>query len=149
MNKKNYTPKLIKFKKYKDKSGYLIPFEYIKKNLSKGNLLPFKIKRGFFSSGIKNYFRGNHAHKKCTQLLVCLSGRILIETIYGHSSKKFTIDSKSNKALLIPPMVWNKIFFKIPNSLMAVFCNYKYDFQKEYINNFSQFQKLSILKKNK
>jgi len=143
MNKKLCIPKLLKFKKYFDKRGQLIPFESKKQKISAGNSISFKIKRIFFSFGNKDYFRGNHAHKKCTQLLICLRGSISIETIYYSNKKKFfTISENINKALLIPPMVWNRIYFKTTNSLLAVLCDYKYDSKKEYIHNINTFKKL-------
>jgi dTDP-4-dehydrorhamnose 3,5-epimerase-like enzyme len=142
MIKKN-KPILLKFKKYFDKRGSLIPFESKKQKITIGNSLSFRIKRIFFSFGNKNYFRGNHAHKKCSQLLICLSGSINIETIYDSNKKKiFKISKNVNRALLIPPMVWNRIYFKTTNSLLAVLCDYKYDSKKEYIHNIDTFKKL-------
>jgi len=147
MIKKN-KPILLKFKKYFDKRGSLIPFESKKQKITIGNSLSFRIKRIFFSFGNKNYFRGNHAHKKCSQLLICLSGSINIETIYDSNKKKiFKISKNVNQALLIPPMVWNRIYFKTSNSLLAVLCDYKYDSKKEYIHNIDEFKKL-MNKKN-
>ncbi len=40
-------------------------------------------------------------------------------------------------------MTWNKLFFKDNNSLLAVICDYKYDYKKEYINDYKKFIKLS------
>ena len=55
----------IKFKGYKKKSGTLVPFS-LKKNF------PIKVKRIFLINGKKNFIRGDHAHKKCSQfLLIC------------------------------------------------------------------------------
>ena len=60
--------KVSKYSLYKDKTGGLAPF-YIK-----GNLKNFKIKRFFFIYGNKKYPRANHAHKKCSQILIPVSG---------------------------------------------------------------------------
>ena len=136
MKKKLYTPRLIKYKKYLDKRGHLVPFEIKKNKIKINNLFSFPIKRIFFSLGKKNYFRGDHAHKKCSQLLICLNGSVNIETI--HHSKK------NNLALLIPPMVWNRLYFKSNNSLLTVLCDYKYDNKNEYINDYNEFKRLSI-----
>ena len=64
----------IKIKNFKKKSGSLIPFS-IKKSL------PFKIKRIFIIKGKKNFIRGDHAHKKCSQFLYPLVGKIKIYCI--------------------------------------------------------------------
>ena len=55
MNKKknNFIPKIIKFKKYYNKTGTLVPFENSNKNLKIGNNCPIKIRRIFFSTAKK------------------------------------------------------------------------------------------------
>jgi len=142
MSKKLHIPKIINFKKYKDKRGYLVPFETSKKKFRK-NTLPFVIKRVFFSIGKKNYSRGDHSHKKCNQLLVCLNGKINIQTIDLKGNKRIFYLSKSkNKALFLPPFVWNRIYFKNNESILGVICDYKYDNKNEYINKFKDFKKL-------
>ena len=52
--------KIIKFKSYKKSSGTLVPFSMLKD-------MPFKVKRIFLIYGNKNFTRGNHAHKKCSE----------------------------------------------------------------------------------
>jgi len=143
-NKKHFLPELIKFKKYSEKGGYLVPFENVKKKVKLGNNCPIKIKRIFFSSGKKNTFRGDHAHKLCSQLLLCVNGSIKIETIFHVKKKKtFYISRNKNYALLLPPLVWSRIYFKNKKSLLVVICNYKYDNRNEYINSFNKFISIS------
>ena len=60
------------FKQYKKKSGTLIPFS-LKKDI------PFQTKRVFIIYGNKNFIRGNHAHHKCSQYLVPISGKMEVE----------------------------------------------------------------------
>ena len=38
----------------------------------------FKIKRVFFVNAKKNSIRGKHAHKKISQIMICLSGKVEI-----------------------------------------------------------------------
>ena len=143
-NKKKFLPKLVRFKKYSEKGGYLVPFENVKKRLNLGNNCPIKIKRIFFSSGKKDSFRGDHAHKLCSQLLLCVSGsipRILRLDII--TIKTYYISRNKNYALLLPPLVWSRIYFKSKKSLLVVICDYKYDNKNEYINNFGQFINIS------
>ena len=60
----NKNPKLIKYKNFKDSRGLLVPFEIKNKMIKINNSFYFKMKRIFFSAGKKNYYRGDHAHKK-------------------------------------------------------------------------------------
>mgnify|MGYP006104169769 CR=1 FL=1 len=136
-------PRLIKFNNYNDKRGLLIPFDIKGTKIKINNSFFFKMKRIFFVIGKKNYFRGDHAHKKCSQILLCLNGSIKIETRYKNFIKKFVISKKKNEALFIPPMTWNKLFFKDNNSTLAVICDYKYDYKNEYIDNYIEFTKLN------
>lgn len=136
-------PRYISYKKFLDKKGYLIPFESLGERIIRGNKLPFKIKRIFFSSGKKKYFRGDHAHKKCSQFLICLHGIIKVDTIFKRKKKSFILSMRKKKALILPPMVWNRIFFMKNNSLLGVMCDFKYDNKNEYINSFEKFKKLS------
>ena len=64
--------KYYTFNKFKKKSGTLIPI-----SLSKD--IPFKTKRVFMIYGNKNFVRGNHAHKKCSQFLMPIFGKIKID----------------------------------------------------------------------
>ena len=77
----NKNPKLIKYKNFKDNRGLLVPFEIKNRMIKINNSFYFKMKRIFFSVGKKNYYRGDHAHKKCSQILLCLNGSIVVETI--------------------------------------------------------------------
>ncbi len=75
----------------------LIVFE---KNLS----LPFKSKRFFIVTNIKGV-RGEHAHYKCKQFMICLNGKIQIEYSDTFKKKKIILNEFS-KGIYIPPMIW-------------------------------------------
>ena len=77
--------KKFTFKKYKKKSGILIPFSLLKD-------IPFKTKRIFIIYGNKNFIRGNHAHHKCSQFLVPIYGSMALEL----EDKKNKIKKKVN-----------------------------------------------------
>ena len=53
--------------------------------ISRGDFLKsfpnFKIKRLFILSGNKDFIRGKHAHKKCTQIFVPISGSVKVEVL--------------------------------------------------------------------
>jgi len=126
--------KITKFKSYKKKSGTLVPFSIIKD-------MPFKVKRIFLIYGNKNFIRGNHAHKKCSQLLVPVSGKI--EVIFENKKKKITkiLDHKFKKGHLVKPKTWCKLKFLTNNSILMVFCDQEYQF-KDYIEKYKDFLKI-------
>jgi len=131
--KKNY------FKKFKKKSGTLVPFS-LKKDI------PFKTKRIFIIYGNKNFIRGNHAHKKCSQFLVPIYGSMNVE----YENKSYKIKKNFNylkkQGLLLKPKTWCKIKFNTDNSILMVFCDREYEYD-DYIGKYNDF--LKIIKKKK
>lgn len=132
---KNLKPNYIHYKSFKEKSGSLIPF-YVDKSFPKS----FKLKRFFFVYGKKKYLRADHAHKKCSQIIIPLKGTTKITTYYKKRKKLFFLKTSKNKALFIPIHTWLNIKFYKNNDSILTLCNYLYD-KKEYILNFSEFKK--------
>tara|TARA_Y100000591_G_C21571108_1_gene563482 strand:+ start:295 stop:690 length:396 start_codon:yes stop_codon:yes gene_type:complete len=122
------------YKIYKRISGYLVPLS-LKKNI------PFKTKRIFIINGKKNYYRGDHAHHKCSQFLISISGSVTVEyeTTNKKNKKKLSLNNKVG--LLIKPKTWLKIKFNNNNSMLMVFCDREYEF-KDYIENYKDFKKI-------
>ena len=126
--------KKIKIKNFKKKSGSLIPFS-IKKSL------PFKIKRIFIIKGKKNFIRGDHAHKKCSQFLYPLVGKIKIYCITKKISKNIILDENKMEGYLLHPKTWCKIKFLSNSAILLVACDREYEFN-DYIENYSDFLKI-------
>ena len=126
--------KKFSFKKYRKNSGTLIPFSLKKE-------IPFKTKRIFLIYGKKNFIRGNHAHKKCSQFLVPIFGKMEVEYQGKNFKIKKIIDYKKNLGLLLEPKTWCKIKFITNNSVLMVFCDREYEFS-DYIENYKDFLKL-------
>ena len=129
--------KKIKFKSFKKKSGSLIDF-------SLEDNFPIKVKRIFIINGKKNFVRGDHAHKKCSQFLFPILGKIKIECTSEKYKKKIILNYKKNAGYLAKPRTWLKIKFLTKNAILMVACDKEYDF-KDYIEKFSDF--LKIIKK--
>jgi hypothetical protein len=127
--------KFIKYKKFSDKTGSLIPFYphifFPKK---------FKIKRFFFLYGKKNYYRADHAHKKCEQIIIPIHGNFKITAFFKKNKKIFNLYSQKTRGIYIKNKTWIKINFKKDNDCIMVICNYKYD-KSEYILSFKDFKK--------
>ena len=130
--------KIIKFKKFIDKNGTLIPI-YLK------NFHNFKIKRFFILLGKKGFIRGNHAHKKCSQIFIPISGSVKIEVL-SKTKKIYNLSKNMDKILIVPPMSWCKLKFLKNNSSLLVLCDVEYS-EKEYIRDFNVFLKKTNIKK--
>jgi len=110
--------------------------------------IPFKIRRIFFVTAKKNDIRGKHAHKKCSQFLICLNGEVQIDCTDGNKTKSFFLKQK-NVGLLIPPGIWASQKYLFNNSVLAVICDQAYD-SKDYIRNYDDYKVYSnrfIIKK--
>ena len=75
--------KYYTFKKFTKKSGHLVPISFKED-------VPFKPKRIFLIYGKKNFLRGDHAHKKCSQFFYPISGsmELMIKTDKINKTKK-------------------------------------------------------------
>jgi len=129
--------KIKKLNIYSDKTGDLVPIS-LKDNI------PFKTKRIFIIHGKKNHIRADHAHYKCSQFLITLSGTITVNYENKKSKLKKILSVKKNNCLMLKPMTWCKIKFNSSNSKLMVFCDKEYD-PSDYIRNYKKF--LTMIKK--
>ena len=116
--------KKFTFKKYKKKSGTLVPFSLTKN-------IPFKTKRIFIIYGNKKFTRGNHAHYKCSQFLIPVYGSMDVEYENKNEKVKKKINYLNKQGLLLKPKTWCKIKFKTNHSILMVFCDKEYRFDDE------------------
>lgn len=126
--------KIYKVKKIVERNGKIFIFEKSKK-------IKFKIKRVFLVKSNKSKIRGKHAHKKCIQLLNCISGSIEIncETIQG-KTYNFLLD-KPDKYLILPKLTWCIQKYKLNNSVLMVICSEKFS-ESDYIRSYKKFKSL-------
>ena len=122
------------FKIYKKKSGNLIPFSF-------KHDVPFKPKRIFLVYGNRNYVRAKHAHYKCSQYLIALSGKVEISYQTKKIKSKLIINSKIKKGFLSKPYTWLEIKFLTNNCILMVFCDMEYKYS-DYIVNYKKYLNL-------
>lgn len=89
-----------------------------------------KTKRVFFINAKTKDIRGNHGHKKCTQVFVSINCKIQIEVFNGKKTKKFIMRPLID-ILKVEPNNWVKIHFK-KKQLLMVLCD-EYFTNKDYI----------------
>jgi len=125
--------KLLTFPSFVDQNGILTVLDNIE-------LVPFKICRIFTVSAEKDSIRGRHAHKECTQLLICVSGSIEVLCDDGFNKSKYILDS-ANLGLIIPPGVWAQEIYLEDNTVLMALCDLPYD-ADDYISDTEQLIKL-------
>lgn len=123
---------ILKFKPFVDDRGALTPFEL--------DFLSFVPKRIFFVDNVpENSVRGNHAHHKTKQFLICLEGQIEVILHDGIEQSSFTLNK--NEGILIPELIWDAQRFITSNSTLLVLCSTNYD-SDDYISDFETFKKI-------
>tara|TARA_B100001123_G_C14950369_1_gene883429 strand:- start:376 stop:780 length:405 start_codon:yes stop_codon:yes gene_type:complete len=125
--------KNIKIKSFSKSTGKLIPITFNKK-------FPIKVKRIFFLYGKKNKIRGQHAHKKCSQLFIPIQGKMILKILTPQSKKTIQLNTSSKNAVLVPPKYWCDVKFINKNSILMVACD-KYYQINDYLKNFTEYKK--------
>lgn len=123
---------LIKFDEHADQNGVLHVYEC-------GNGVPFIVKRIFTVKAKSGDFRGDHAHKQCNQLLICLSGRIKVNCDDGESIKEYLLDN-AGYGLLVASGTWAKQSYLDDDSIILVLCDRVYE-KDDYIHDYEQYKR--------
>jgi len=101
--------------------------------------VPFPIARVFTLSGVAaGGVRGNHAHRRCSQLVACLAGRTVVAVTDGKESQEIVLASATD-GLLVPPGLWLAMTMDGPATVVAVFCDQPYD-DADYLRDWDEFR---------
>ena len=124
-------PFLIDFQLHGNDTGVLCVYET-------GKSVPFQISRVFTVSAKKDEVRGNHAHKQCSQLLVCVSGEIEVTCDNGTDESIYQLNNMG-QGLLIPPGIWAVEKYIREDSVLIVLCDRGYE-EEDYIRDYDEFK---------
>jgi UDP-2-acetamido-3-amino-2,3-dideoxy-glucuronate N-acetyltransferase len=106
-----------------------------------GAQLPFAPKRIFFVHDVPTAeVRGEHAHRRLEQVLICVSGTVSVVVDDGSARAEFTLDSV-DRALHIPPRVWAIQYAYTNDAVLLVLASEEYD-SDEYIRDYGEFQEI-------
>jgi UDP-2-acetamido-3-amino-2,3-dideoxy-glucuronate N-acetyltransferase len=83
--------------------------------------------------------RGNHAHRRVTQALVCLAGSVTVAVDDGRQRDEIMLNSPA-RALVIAPRVWATQTFEA-GAMLLVLCSEVYD-ADEYIRDYEEFSRI-------
>lgn len=100
--------------------------------------LPFRPQRFFLIQNVPSTAqRGAHAHKRCHQVLICVSGAVSALINDGDVSKVIRLDDPS-MGLYMPPMIWGTQFDYSPDARLVVLASDRYD-KNDYISSHEEF----------
>jgi dTDP-4-dehydrorhamnose 3,5-epimerase-like enzyme len=104
--------------------------------------VPFPVRRSFFVFDVPSReTRGEHAHRRCHQFLVCLRGSVAVVADDGRTRAEFVLDSPA-VGLHLPPLVWGIQYKYSPDAMLAVFASEHYD-PADYIRDYDEFRRLA------
>lgn len=100
--------------------------------------VPFRIERMFALAAPAGATRGRHAHRLCSQFMICVSGAVGVVCDDGSVETNFILDRR-DQALLVPPGIWNTIEFPQNESVLIVLCDRVYE-AHDYIRDYAEFR---------
>ena len=127
-------PKLINFPKIGNSvEGYI--------SVAENNDLLFEVKRIYWTYFTpENVKRGGHAHHRLEQILVAVSGKIIVSTqMPGEEGQLFILES-GDKGIFLPKYCWHTMQYS-HNAVQMCIANTAYE-ESDYIRNYSEFQNL-------
>jgi len=81
--------------------------------------------------------RGEHAHRTCEQVLVCLHGQVTCLVDDGNQRAIIRLDSPS-QGLYMPAMLWGAQYQYTANAVLAVFASQPYN-NDDYIRDYENY----------
>ena len=125
--------KLIELPYHKENNGDLVVVE--------GEIIPFSIKRVFNVRQQKGDIRGRHAHRHCSQLLICTNGAVEVKCDDSRTTEIYVLD-KPNFGLFIPPGIWADQKYIENNTILTVLCDRPFE-EADYVRNYDDFKLFS------
>jgi dTDP-4-dehydrorhamnose 3,5-epimerase-like enzyme len=122
--------KLIELPYHKENNGDLVVVE--------GEIIPFSIKRVFNVRQQKGDIRGRHAHRHCSQLLICTNGAVEVKCDDSRTTEIYVLD-KPNFGLFIPPGIWADQKYIENNTILTVLCDRPFE-EADYIRNYDDYK---------
>lgn len=122
--------KLFNLQRHEEDNGYLCVFQ-------RGINVDFDIRRVFAVSASQGDVRGDHAHRQCSQLLMCVSGKILVSCDDGSKKAQYLLNGM-HIALLVPPGIWATQEYLTNDALLIVVCDRDYE-PDDYIRDYAEY----------
>jgi UDP-2-acetamido-3-amino-2,3-dideoxy-glucuronate N-acetyltransferase len=102
--------------------------------------LPFEVKRYFLVYDVPSKeVRGEHAHRKLHQFLVCVKGSVKVMIDDGEKRIEVSLENPK-QGIHIPPMIWATQYHYSHDAVLMVLASDKYQ-ESDYIRNYDEFLK--------
>jgi len=116
-------------------------FTDLRGSLSAGEFsrdLPFQPQRYFLVFDVPSKeTRGEHAHRRCHQLLICVHGSVRVLADDGQNREEFTLDDPA-RGIHLPPMTWGTQYRYSEDAVLLVFASDPYD-ASDYVRGYDEF----------
>jgi dTDP-4-dehydrorhamnose 3,5-epimerase-like enzyme len=132
---KNYPdPHLIQFPKLGESvTGYI--------SVAQNKNLLFQVERLFWTYYTpESIVRGRHAHYKTEQILIAVTGKIIVTTESATGQVSTFVLNEPNTGVYIPPNVWHTMQYS-HTAIQLVLASTHYD-EKDYIRDYDQFKQV-------
>lgn len=107
--------------------------------------IPFVPSRYFLVYNVPSQkTRGEHAHHKCHQFLICVNGSCAVVADDGRSRMEVLLDSP-DLGIYLPPLTWGTQYKYSSDAVLLVFASDTYDAQ-DYIRDYESFLKVVVAK---
>lgn len=104
--------------------------------------IPFEPKRYFLVFNVPSEeTRGEHAHHKCHQLLICVKGSCAVVVDDGKSRCEVLLDSP-DMGIYLPPLVWGIQYKYSTDAVLLIFASDYYE-ADDYIRSYSEFVEIA------
>jgi UDP-2-acetamido-3-amino-2,3-dideoxy-glucuronate N-acetyltransferase len=105
-----------------------------------GREVPFDVRRYFMVFEVpSSQIRGEHAHRKCHQFLICVRGQCSVVADDGQTKQEFLLD-RPDLGLYLPPMTWGIQYNYSADGVLLVLASDSYD-AADYIRNYDDYLK--------
>jgi len=103
--------------------------------------LPFMPKRAFYVYDVSDLeTRGNHAHYRTQQFLICINGECGVGLYDGVDTSEVHLCTP-NQGLYIPEMIWDSQIYSL-DATLVVLASTHYN-PDDYINDYEEFKRIS------
>lgn len=121
-------------------AAYLVKAHVFPDDLASMSVLNFpdniSIPRIFSIKASEDTIRGNHAHKKCWQIILAMNNSIKVIANFGHLQTEYDL-SPLNSALIVPPLNWLKLYCP-KDSVVLVLASEDFS-ENDYLRDFDEY----------